>query len=130
MSFKVAPSRQDPLGAMVGLKPLVMAIEEFQGEDMNKTLEPDVYKQALKLQALKLVCAAARQLGPYLTALANRPVLMDKGLETMYGMNKDEAVEILCHATNAALEAGILGFEEVYAYAYAAYAVRAYVCML
>ena len=125
MTFKVAPTRVAP-GAMVDLTLLVLAIEdaqdeivlaikdaqaeirESQGKDVDKTLELD------SEQALKLVCAAARQLGPYLTALANQPVLMDKGVDTMCGMNKEEAVEILCQATNAALEAGTLGFEKVY----------------
>ena len=128
MTFRMAPTRQEPRGAVVDLTPLVHAIEEFQGKDVDTTLEPDVYEQALKLQALKLVCAAARQLGPYLKALADRPGLMDKGLDTVCCMNKEEAVEILCRETNAALEDGNVGFEEV-RFMRTSYAIPAYAYM-
>ena len=136
MVFKVAPTRENPEGATVNLASLLMAIEdaqagkysgttlelnsklaleEFQGEDGTKKLELDS-----KLQALKLVCAAARQLGPYLKTLADRPGLMDENVATTHCMNKEEATEILCRETNAALEDGNLGFEEVpYGVAYA-----------
>ena len=102
----------------------VLAIEEFQGKDAVNTLKQALARSSkdktLKVdskQALKLVCAAARQLGPYLKALADQLLLMDKSVVNIYCMNKEEAVEILCRETNAALEYGTnSGFGEVRVY--------------
>jgi hypothetical protein len=141
MTFKVAPTREDPQGAVVGLTPLVLAIENAQAGRFppEKTLKLNS-KQALKRieemnamlaieesqgkdedrkleldseQALKLVCDAARQLGPYMKARADQTWSIHQNLNTNYCMNKEEAAEILCRETNAALEDGNLGFEEV-----------------
>ena len=91
--FKVAPTKAHPEGAVVDLEKLVQAIDTCQGKDAESTL--------------KLVCAAARMLGPYLEGLADRLILMDEK-DTL----KEEAVEVLCRATNAALEAGNMDFLE------------------
>ena len=93
VTFKVAPTKTYPEGAVVDLRPLVQAAEDidtFQGENAEKTLE--------------LVCAFARMLGPYLEKLADQ--LHEENV------NKEEAVEVLCRATNSALEAGQIGFAE------------------
>ena len=99
VTFKLTPTRDDPLGAVVDLEPLVNEIDKFKGDDAEDTLE--------------LVCAAARKLGPYLTTLADRfiqPLGPDE--RVMHGF-EEEAVEVLCRATNTALELGKLGFGEV-----------------
>ena len=111
MTFKLPPTRESPEGVEVDLAPLVLAIEAFQGKDVETALKLDPE------QALKLICAAARQLGPYLKALAD--LLADQTWSvhqseaTIYCMNKEEAAEILCRETNVALEDGNLGFREV-----------------
>jgi len=111
MTFKLPPTREGPEGAEVDLAPLVLAIEAFQGKDVEIALKLDPE------QALKLICAAARQLGPYLKALAD--LLADQTWSihqseaTIYCMNTEEAAEILCRETNAALEDGNMGFREV-----------------
>ena len=95
VTFKVAPTKAHPEGTVVKLEPLVQAaeaIEKSQSDDAESTLE--------------LVCAAARTLG--LKQLADR--LHEKNVHT------EEAVEVLCRATNAALEAGKFGFEEAHNY--------------
>ena len=104
VTFKVASTRENPDGAEVKLAPLVLAIE---GKRAGKSpLEMD------SEQALKLVCAAAAQLGPHLKALAARPGLAGQSIDTIYCMNKEESVELLCREINGALETGSLGFAE------------------
>lgn len=98
VTLKVAPTKAHPEGAVVDLEPLVQAAEDidrFQGGDAESTL--------------KLVCAAARLLGHNLKKLADRVILMD---ET--NVLKEEEVEVLCRAINAALEAGKLDFKEAH----------------
>ena len=99
VTFELTPTRDDPFGAVVDLETLVNEIDKFKGDDAEDTLE--------------LVCAAARKLGPYLTTLADRfiqPLGPDE--RVMHGF-EEEAVEVLCRATNTALELGKLGFGEV-----------------
>ena len=96
VTFMVAPTKAHPEGAVVSLEPLVQAaeaVDKFQGDDAENTLE--------------LVCAAAKMLGPCLEKLADQLILMDEK-----NVLKEEAVEVLCRATNAALEAGNIIFEE------------------
>ena len=119
VTFKVSQSRA-ALEAVVPLDPLVLAIERFWGYNTVQKLELDSEEQVLEL-----VCAAARELGPYLKKLADQLIhridqdnldqLTDKRriIHKIYNADKEEAVEILCRETNAALEAGRLGFEEV-----------------
>ena len=98
VTFKVAPTKAYPEGAVIALEPLVQAaeaIDKSQGGDAESTL--------------KLVCAAARMLSPYVEKLADRLILMDEK-----NVLKEEAVEVLCRATNAALEAGNIDFEEAH----------------
>ena len=104
VTFEMAKTTTTPK-SKVRLKPLVEVIENFWGDDETKnTLELDS-----KL-ALELVCDAAVLLGPYLEERSKQLRLMDK-VENVC-MYKEEAIEILCRATNAALEAGILNFSE------------------
>ena len=116
VSFKVAPTKAQPEGAVVDLERLVQAaeaVDEFQGRGAETTLQ--------------LVCDAARVLGPYLEKLADRLILMDEK-----NVLKEEAVEVLCRATNAALEAGKMDFKEanamraLYEFSVAAYDTRMY----
>ena len=92
-TFEVTPTK-DSQGLLVDLEPLVLAIEEYTGSDVQ-----EVFELKSEKGALKLVRAAAKELGPYLKKLAGRT--MD-----------EEAVEVLCRETNAALETGSIGLKE------------------
>ena len=62
-----------------------------------------------KKQVLGLVCAAAQELGQHLQELAYRVRLLEYEKR-----DTEEAVEMLCRATNAALEAGRFGVGDVH----------------
>ena len=103
VTFKVAPTKVvsgmklASEGIVVDLKLLVQAIERIPlSEDGTK-------------RSLELVCAAAGKLGPYLSKLAEQQHQRESK-----GVVDQEAVEILCRETNAALENGNMGFEEVF----------------
>ena len=108
VTFNVARSRAPGSEAVVPLGPLVQAAKRIKNSQSYDTEE-----------TLKLVCAAAKQLGPYLEGLADQLIhrinqeQADQTSTKIYSMDKEEAVEVLCRETNAALESGSLGFEEV-----------------
>ena len=105
-TFKIARTKDTP-EVTVPLKPLVQVIEQFWSAEqfwVGVAVELDSDKQVLVL-----VCAAAQKLGQHLQELAYRVrVLEDTKRDT------EEAVEMLCRATNAVLEAGRFDFGDVH----------------
>ena len=119
VTFKMAQTKDAPKGSTVPLELLVRVIEQFmRGSSQRVVFEQllvrvDGTVQKLELDsedALDLVCTAARELDQqHLQELADRVrVLKDTK------KNKEEAVEMLCRATNAAMEAGRLDFGDVH----------------
>ena len=104
VTFKMDQTTSSPkiFVAPRAITPVVLIIEKFWGDDANQKLELD------SKQALDLVCAAAGELSANLKELADDLILMDQT-----NVYKEEAIEVLCRATNTALEAGKLGFGEV-----------------
>ena len=104
VTFKMDQTTSSPkiFVAPRAITPVVLIIEKFWGDDANQKLELD------SKQALDLVCAAAGELSANLKELADDLILMDQT-----NVHKEEAIEVLCRATNTALEAGKLGFGEV-----------------
>ena len=101
ITFKIVKTHAAPKDT-VPLERLVQAIE-FWSENVDE----------LDSKArLELVCAAARLLCPSLKQLADQLVSPADKVNNVC-MYKEEAVEKLCRATNAALEAGSLDFFQV-----------------
>lgn len=104
VTFKMAQIKDAPKGRAVPLESLVRVSQQFWVDGSVQKLELD------SEDALNLVCAAARELGQqHLQELADRVKALKDTKK-----NKEEAVEMLCRAMNAAMEAGRLDFGDVH----------------